>query len=198
MIKKVGVLSLQGNFASHSSSLEAANCDSVLIKDGAELARLVCADVLGGLVIPGGESTTLLKLLTPQLEEALYQLHINKIPILATCAGLILLSKRVCNNQKSLGLINCVVDRNGYGRQKDSFQTNEIQFSNDYLGPPHDGVFIRAPKIDSCGKTVKVLGSLHGHPVLIKEDNVTAATYHPELSKDPAALHKAVFGEHSS
>ena len=135
--------------------------------------------------MPGGESTTMIKLLKRfEMWEALRNRIEDGMPVLATCAGMILLSKKIENvvNQDSLGVLDISVKRNGYGRQINSF---EVDLQIDEIGPePFRAVFIRAPKIESIGGEVRVLTSYDGSPVLVRQNNMLAASFHPELTGD--------------
>jgi pyridoxal 5'-phosphate synthase pdxT subunit len=177
----VGVLALQGDFAAHSLALSIA---------GARVRPVrVPDDLVGvrGLVIPGGESTALLRLMAPVgMGEALRAFHREGGVLFGTCAGLILLATKVTGpEQPSLGLLDLVVERNGYGRQVDSF------VSTGRLGLPGEPeqdlemVFIRAPRIRAVGPDVRVIGTHAGEPVLVEQNRIIAATFHPEMSAQP-------------
>ena len=185
-MKKVGVLALQGDFAAHGAALARAGAEPCFVREAAQL------DGLDGLVIPGGESTTMLKLLHYDgLLAPLAEFARNK-PVFGTCAGAILLAREVSNPaQKGLALIDMAVERNAYGRQLDSFIA---EVACPTLGGPMPAVFIRAPRIRRVGKGVEVLGSHEGEPVLVRQGNVTAATFHPELTSD-RRLHRSLFGQ---
>ena len=144
-----------------------------------------------GLILPGGESTTLWKFFEAEpWEEALMRFARSGRPILGTCAGAILLAKEVANPvQKGLGLIDIGVERNGYGRQLDSF-VGEVEAPG--LGGRLPAVFIRAPRIRRVGPGVETLATLRGEPVLVRQGNVVAATFHPELTDD-ARVHELAF-----
>lgn len=136
-----------------------------------------------GLIIPGGESTTMLKLLSEEeMVEPIKQFAASGKPVFGTCAGAILLAREVRNPaQASLGLIDIDVERNAYGRQVDSF----IGLSETTLaGGPIESVFIRAPRINRVGPEVEVLATINDEPVLVREGNVIVATFHPELTSD--------------
>jgi 5'-phosphate synthase pdxT subunit len=172
---RIGVLALQGDFEAHARALRAAGAEVV------EVRR--CAALLGldGLVLPGGESTTLLKLMEdePWLEE-LGRFHREGGAIFGTCAGAILLAREVRNPaQRSLGLLDAVVERNSFGRQTESF---EAAVDAPSLGGTLDGVFIRAPRFREVGPEVEVLGRLGGEPVLVRQGRILAGTFHPELA----------------
>ena len=183
----VGVLALQGDFARHAEALGRAGLESREIRRVEELASV------SGLVLPGGESTTYLKFFErePGWGEALRQFAESGKPMLATCAGLILIAARVDNPpQASLALLDVDVVRNAYGRQVDSF----VGTATDGDGSSMEAVFIRAPKIARVGPSVEVLAREASDPVLVRSENVFGATFHPELSEDPA-VHRRVFGK---
>lgn len=171
---KIGVLALQGDFEAHRKAIERAGGDAVEVRTAADL------DAVDGLIIPGGESTTMLKLLDiEKLFEPLRQFG-SKKPVFGTCAGAILLASEVVNPaQPSLGLLDLTIERNGYGRQVDS-RIAEI----DLDGLPAEAVFIRAPVIRRVGPAAKVLAMYLDAPVLVEEGRHLAATFHPELSED--------------
>jgi 5'-phosphate synthase pdxT subunit len=170
---KVGVLALQGDFEAHCRAIERAGATAVEVRTAGEL------DSVDALVIPGGESTTMLKLLGIEgLFEPLAQFGAHK-PIFGTCAGAILLATEVLSpSQASLGLMDLTVERNAYGRQIDS-RIAQI----DVAGQPAEAVFIRAPIIRRVGPGVKVLAEYQGTPVLAEQGRHMVATFHPELSK---------------
>jgi len=173
---KVGVLALQGDFEAHCRALERAGAEAVEIRTATEL------DGVDALVIPGGESTTMLKLLDLEgLFQPLAEFGAHK-PIFGTCAGAILLAKEVLNPpQCSLNLMDLTVERNGYGRQIDS-RIAQISVA----GVPAEAVFIRAPIIRRIGNEVKVLAEYQGTPVLAEQGRHMVATFHPELSANNA------------
>ena len=170
------MLALQGDFEAHARALRAAGADPVEVRVPADLEG--CA----ALVLPGGESTTLLRLLDSSgLRDAIPAFHRKGGALLGTCAGAILLAKKVTHpDQPSLGLLDATVERNHYGRQVDSFEA-EAPLGD---GPPLPLVFIRAPAITRIGPRVEVLASHGGLPVLVREGRVLAATFHPELTSD--------------
>ena len=174
METKIGVLALQGDFEAHRRAIERADAEAIEVRTAADL------DAVDGLVIPGGESTTMLKLLNLEhLAEAVQEFGKTK-PIFGTCAGAILLASEVVNPpQESLGLLDLTVERNGYGRQIDSRVA-----SIDVEGEPAEAVFIRAPIIRRVGAGGKVLASYLGDPVLVEQGRHLVATFHPELSSD--------------
>jgi len=176
---KIGVLGIQGAIQEHLSILRKAGVEPSWVKDRKEL------DSVMALVMPGGESTTMIKLLKRfEMWETLRDRIEDGMPVLATCAGMILLSKTIENvvNQDSLGVLDISVKRNGYGRQINSF---EVDLQIDEIGPePFRAVFIRAPKIESICDEVRVLTSYEESPVLVRQGNVLAASFHPELTGD--------------
>lgn len=176
----VGVLALQGGFHAHILALVAAGFATREVRTARDL------EDIAGLVLPGGESTAQLRLIgRGQLEGPLRSFAARGKPILATCAGLILAARAVQPAQPSLGWLDVAVDRNAYGRQLDSFE------SDDDSGTRHL-VFIRAPRISAIGADVEVVARLRGEPVLVRSGPVWGATYHPEL--DGSALHAEIFG----
>jgi 5'-phosphate synthase pdxT subunit len=183
MTKRVGVLALQGDFEAHGKALERAGAEPVAVRTAAQLTDL------DGLVIPGGESTTMLKLLHAENMLAPLAEFGRHKPIFGTCAGAILLAGEVSNPvQESLGLMDIAVERNGYGRQVDSRVTH-IAPSADFSARTSPGeleaVFIRAPIIRRTGPEAKVLAEYQGDPVLVEQGRHLVATFHPELTSDP-------------
>ena len=177
---KVGVLAIQGDFDAHRRRLEQLGAEVVLVRKPEQL------DQVDALVIPGGESSTFLKLLGEQGVKKLREFVSTK-PTLGTCAGAILLASEVENpRQAGLGALDIRVRRNAYGRQLES----SIRIGESELGGPMEMVFIRAPKIERVGKKVEVLARESDDPVLVRQGNVMAATFHPELSDD-TRVHKA-------
>jgi 5'-phosphate synthase pdxT subunit len=177
----VGVLALQGDFAAHAAALEALGHRAVEVRTAAELERL------DGLVLPGGESTVQLKLIAREgLAEPLDAFVRSGRPVLATCAGLVLSSRAVTNpEQHAFGWLDVAVARNAWGRQLDSFEA--VSDSDDL-----PLVFIRAPRITRVGAGVEVLATFRGEPVLVRQGNVTGATFHPELTAD-RRVHRDAF-----
>jgi pyridoxal 5'-phosphate synthase pdxT subunit len=186
-MKKVGILALQGDFEAHARAIERAGAEPVLVRTPEELKTI------DGLVIPGGESTTMLKLINfMDLNEPLRQFA-NEKPIFGTCAGAILLAKEVSNPaQESFGAIDLTVERNAYGRQIDS-QVAKIHPGADFEQRAGEGdmeaVFIRAPIIRRTGPDVRVLAQYRGDPVLVEQGRHLVATFHPELTQD-SRVHK--------
>jgi len=181
-MKRVGVLALQGDFHAHVKAAERAGAAAVEVRCAADL------ESLDGLIIPGGESTTMLKLLREEnLMEPLRQFG-RRRPIFGTCAGAILLANEVSSPaQESLGLIDIGVERNDYGRQIDSrvsSVTPEAEFQSRTAPGDMEAVFIRAPIIRRVGNGARVLARYQGDPVLVEEGRHMVATFHPELSTD--------------
>jgi 5'-phosphate synthase pdxT subunit len=177
---RVGVLALQGDFAAHGKALDELGVEWQLVKTPRELAQVQ------GLIIPGGESTTLLKLMAPiAMRPALAQFHAEERPIFGTCAGLILLAQETIHpQQESLGFINIVAERNAYGRQIDSFIELGTPLVED-LGPaPLEMVFIRAPKIAALRTGVTALARWKDEIVLARQGSVLVSSFHPELTAD--------------
>jgi len=182
-MKRVGVLALQGDFDAHAKAAARAGADVVEVRCAVDL------EGLDGLILPGGESTTMLKLLGEEnLMEPLREFG-RRRPIFGTCAGAILLANEVSSPvQESLGLIDIGVERNAYGRQIDSrvsSVTPEPDFQSRTAPGDMEAVFIRAPIIRRVGNGARVLARYHGDPVLVEEGRHLVATFHPELSKDP-------------
>ena len=175
----IGVLALQGDFDAHRKRLKELGAEVVLVKKPEQL------DEIDGLVIPGGESSTFLKLLGEAGFEKLKQ-FVRVKPTFGTCAGAILLAHEVENpKQKGLGVLDIRIRRNAYGRQIDS-SIREGKFR----GEPAEMVFIRAPKIEHVGPNVEVLATEGKDPVMVRQGRVMAATFHPELSDD-TRVHQA-------
>lgn len=185
---RVGVLALQGDHAAHAGALARAAAGRGSSVEVRRVRRSAELGGLDGLVIPGGESTTLLKLMEgTDLEGAIVGLAASGAVIFGTCAGAILIAREVVHpEQRSLGLLDARVERNAYGRQVDSFVADlEAGPAGDVLaGRPLEGVFIRAPRFVELGRAVEVLALHDGEPVLVREGNVLAATFHPELTDD--------------
>jgi pyridoxal 5'-phosphate synthase pdxT subunit len=182
---RIGVLALQGDFEAHQKALARAGADAVQVRTREELSAV------DGLVIPGGESTTMLKLLhLEDLFEPLREFGRAK-PVFGTCAGAILLAKDVRNPaQESLNLVDIGVERNAYGRQLDSrVVTLEPEDPKRLDGKELEAVFIRAPIIRRVGDAVNVLARYKGDPVLVEQGRHMVSTFHPELTDDPR-VHK--------
>jgi 5'-phosphate synthase pdxT subunit len=181
-MKKVGVLALQGDFEAHSRALARAGAEPVLARTASDL------NGLDGLVIPGGESTTMLKLLNAErMVEPLVE-YGRRRPIFGTCAGAILLASEVTHPaQQSLGLMDLTVERNAYGRQIDSrvvHLTPGQEFEQRTKPGDLEAVFIRAPIIRRVGMQAKVLATYNDDPVLVEQGRHLVATFHPELGRD--------------
>jgi 5'-phosphate synthase pdxT subunit len=192
----IGVLALQGDFAAHGRALEACGAAPSEVRLIREL------EGLRGLIIPGGESTTLLRLLREYgFDEALPRFVEEGGALFGTCAGAILLARSVSSPaQWSLGLLDVDIERNGYGRQVDSFETSLDDVDGELarerrageavaMPPPLPAVFIRAPRIRRVGAGVAILAALRGEPVLVRDGPILAATFHPELTRD-ARVHR--------
>ena len=177
MTAQVGVLALQGGYALHGDQLDRCGVSWRFVKQPYELVGL------SGLIIPGGESTALLKLMTPfQWQQAIMDFVAQGGAILATCAGLILSAKTLLPAQESLALLPITVERNAYGRQLESF-TATGQCVDKNLGEGDlDMVFIRAPRITQVDPSVTILATYQDEPVMVQQGRVMGATFHPELS----------------
>ncbi len=172
----IGVLALQGDYEAHARAFESAGARTVLVRKPEELAGL------DGLVMPGGESTTMLKFLEKGgFFDALGRFA-STTPCFATCAGCILLAREVLNpKQRSLGVLDATVERNAYGRQIDS---TILTFPTELPGGPLEMVFIRSPRIARVGENVQVLARRDGFPTLVRQGHLLAATFHPEMTAD--------------
>jgi len=179
---QVGVLALQGAFAAHSECLTSIGVQSVEVRTPEQL------NSVDALLMPGGESSTMSQLLESSgLFDPISTRIADGMPVFGTCAGMILLASEILDgrsDQRSFSAIDISVRRNAFGRQVDSFEST----INSPVGDFH-GVFIRAPRIERVGKEVEVLGSINNEPVLVRQGNVLAASFHPELSND-ARLHE--------
>lgn len=175
---KIGILAVQGDFEAHGKMLERLGVEHVFVRAAADLAGV------NGIILPGGESTTQLKFLTEEgLLEPLRELAARGGVFFGTCAGAILLAREVKNPaQASLELLDMVVSRNGYGRQLSS---DVITALSKLKREPMEMVYIRAPLIEQTGAGVEVLAERDGHPVLVQQGRILAATFHPELTSDP-------------
>jgi 5'-phosphate synthase pdxT subunit len=179
----VGVLALQGAFVAHQRALTAAGATTRQVRQPGDLAGL------DALVMPGGESTTMSRLLTTSgLYDEIKALLSDGLPVFGTCAGMILLASEVLDgrpDQRNFGAIDVSVRRNGYGRQVDSFEADIEVVDFDH---PFHAVFIRAPKVVAVGPNVEVLAEHDGVPVVARQGHVMVASFHPELTGD-ARLH---------
>jgi len=180
----IGVLALQGGFAVHVEAIESCGFDAIEVRTPAQLAEV------DALVMPGGESTTMWKLLAFQELEAPLRARLEAgMPVFGTCAGMILLSASISDgraDQSSFGVIDLDVRRNGYGRQ---VGLEGVDLPVDALDEPYRAVFIRAPVIERHGDDVEVLAAVDGIPVLVRQGPVLAASFHPELTPD-TRLHR--------
>jgi 5'-phosphate synthase pdxT subunit len=175
---QVGVLALQGDFVQHRCALLSCGVQAVLVTKPHQL------DGLAGLVIPGGESSALLRLMSPLgWQAAIKHFHQQGGFVFGTCAGMILLAQSVVPQQASLGLIDITVERNAYGRQRDSHVVSGVCSFEVFGVGAFEMVFIRAPKITQVGDSVQVLAWEGELPVLVRQENVICASFHPELSK---------------
>ena len=173
---RIGVLAIQGDYAAHAEALTDSGAVPVEIRNPEEL------DLLDGLVLPGGESTTVLKFLERRNFFDVLKEYAATRPVFGTCAGAILLAREVQHPpQRSLGALDAVVERNAYGRQIDSTILTE---PSSLPGDPLEMVFIRAPRIAKTGPSVEILARRDGFPVLVRQGKLMAATFHPELSSD--------------
>lgn len=178
--RTVGVLALQGAFRAHELALRTLGCRTQPVRTPGQL------DEVDALIIPGGESTTMSKLLDSSgLYEPIAKRIIDGMPTFGTCAGMILLADEILDgreDQHSFAALDIGVQRNGFGRQADSFETDLA-----LTGDPHPlhAVFIRAPRITRCGDGVEVLATFDGEPVLVRQGPVLASSFHPELTHDP-------------
>ncbi|MEA4900245.1 pyridoxal 5'-phosphate synthase glutaminase subunit PdxT [Desulfitobacterium sp.] len=178
MTKKIGVLALQGAFREHRQALESLGCEVIEVRKSSDL------EDIKGLIIPGGESTTMGKLLqVDNLGENIKELAKKNLPIFGTCAGMIVLSKNIeGSNQYSLGLMDVTVQRNAFGRQIASFETNLLVPA---LGrEPVRAVFIRAPYLKEVAPNVGILAEYEGKVVFARQGNLIASAFHPELTED--------------
>ena len=176
----VGVLALQGAFVAHQRALESAGATTRQVRQPGDL------DGIDALVMPGGESTTMSRLLTTSgLFDDIKALLSDGLPVFGTCAGMILLATEVLDgrpDQLSFGAIDMSVQRNGYGRQIDSFETDLDVVGFDV---PFHAVFVRAPKVVAIGANVEVIAEYDGAPVVVRQGHVMVASFHPELTGDP-------------
>ena len=176
---KVGVLALQGAFKLHVQALERLGVEAI------EVRSLENFGASEALIIPGGESTTMSFLLESSgIFDSLQERSKNGMPILGTCAGMILLSSKITdgrNDQKPLNLIDIEVRRNGYGRQIDSFESDLLieGFNRSFRG-----IFIRAPLVENVSEKVEVLAEINGRPVMCRQDSIIVTSFHPELADD--------------
>ena len=181
-VKRIGVLALQGAFSAHARVFGELGATAVEIRTTADL------DGVDALVMPGGESTTMSMLLESSgLFDVVAKRLADSMPVLGTCAGMILLASHVVGgrpDQRSFAAVDITVRRNGYGRQVDSFETDLDIADLSEPDRPFHAVFIRAPLVEAVGPAVDVLALHDGHPVLCRQGHVTVAAFHPELSGD--------------
>lgn len=185
--KRVGVLALQGDFEAHQAALARAGARAVQVRTAADL------DALDGLVLPGGESTTMLRIMKDEgLVEPLARFGAER-PILGTCAGAILMAREVAHPaQESLALVDLAIERNAYGRQLDSRVVRlkpEEEFAHESGPEEIEAVFIRAPIVRRVGEQARVYLRYQGDPVLVSSGRHLVATFHPELTAD-ARIHR--------
>ena len=180
MLRKIGILALQGAVREHDSALTELGADVSLVRAPEDLAGI------DGLVLPGGESTTMSLLLeSTGLFDPIAERLADGMPAFGTCAGMILLASDVLDgrpDQRFFGAIDLTVRRNAFGRQVDSFET-ELEVEG-VAGDPVDAVFIRAPFVEAVGEDVQVLAAVDGHPVVCRQGDVLVTAFHPELSND--------------
>ena len=183
MSLKIGVLGLQGDVREHIRMLQLLGVESLIVKLPEDLS------LVDGLIIPGGESTTMIRIMKEiEMYEPLKEKIEEGFPVFGTCAGMILLSKKVeGSDQLTLKVLDIEVERNAYGRQIESF---EVDIKVPQFGDkPVRAVFIRAPKIVKAGNEVEALAEYEGTPVFVRENNVMATSFHPELTDD-ARVHE--------
>ena len=175
-MKQIGVLGLQGAYAKHLAILQQLDVQAVDVRKPEDLEEC------HGLIIPGGESTTMTKLINEiDMHDALLKFSVDR-PVFGTCAGMILMAAKVDDGRvKTLNLLDIEVERNAYGRQIDSF-IDELDVTTNGQAFSMRGVFIRAPRIKNMGDGVEVLASVNGEPVLVQEGHHMAAAFHPELT----------------
>lgn len=170
---KIGVLALQGDFREHGRVLAGLGVTAVEVRTSEDLAGVEA------LMIPGGESTTMAKLARAHgLVEPIRNRAGKGMPMLGTCAGMIVMAERVEDGEPLLGLVDVTVKRNAYGRQVDSFET-DVDVRG--IEQPVRAVFIRAPWVEDVGPEVRVLAEHDGRPVVLEQDNLVVAAFHPEL-----------------
>jgi 5'-phosphate synthase pdxT subunit len=183
---KAGILALQGDFREHARAFTNAGATPVEVRRPEDLAGVDC------LAVPGGESTTIAKLASSTgLAEPIRARAEAGMPVLGTCAGMILLAREVIGGEPLLDLVNITVRRNAYGRQIDSFET---ELDVEGVDHPVRAVFIRAPIVERVGEGVRVLSEHESHPVVLEQGNVVVTSFHPELIGE-TALHRYVMGK---
>lgn len=177
-LRRVGVLALQGDFREHLAALRACEVEGVPIRLAQDL------DSVDALILPGGESTTMMHLMEPALRASIQQRDAAGMPVMGTCAGMILMAQKIedgCADQQPLALMDMTVRRNAYGRQIDSF---EAEVESVAIGGSGPAVFIRAPQLTECGEQVKELARLGGRAVAMQQGARLALAFHPELTPD--------------
>jgi len=181
---KIGVLALQGAFREHILAIKRLGADALEVR----LPGIL--DELDGLILPGGETTAIDKLIGKyEFREKLEEYNAKGRPIFGTCAGMIILSNKIRENAYGLGFIDISVKRNAYGRQIESFES-DVSIELDGIDKDDfHAVFIRAPRIFNVGKKVQVLSSLGDEAILVRQDNILAGSFHPELTDD-LRIHK--------
>ena len=178
----IGILALQGAYEAHAKTLRTLGAIPKLVRLPADLEGPDGSALVDGLIMPGGESTTMLKFLERHDFFDTLKTFVQTTPTFGTCAGAILLATDVQNpTQKSLGALDITVERNAYGRQIDS---TILHADSTLPGGPLEMVFIRAPRITRTGATVETLATREANPVLVRQGHILAATFHPELSHD--------------
>ena len=178
----IGILALQGAYEAHAKTLRTLGAIPKLVRLPADLEDPDGSALVDGLIMPGGESTTMLKFLERHDFFDTLKTFVQTTPTFGTCAGAILLATDVQNpTQKSLGALDITVERNAYGRQIDS---TILHADSTLPGGPLEMVFIRAPRITRTGATVETLATREANPVLVRQGHILAATFHPELSHD--------------
>ena len=188
-MRVVGVLALQGDFEAHGAALARLGIEARPVRTAEEVRASA------GLVLPGGESTTMWKLMEGTgVAAAIVEVARRGDPLFATCAGVILAARHITRpDRDGLGLLRATAVRNAYGRQLDSAVVTLTELDREALGSaPLEAVFIRAPKLADLGEGVEVLARRDGYPVLVRQGNVVAATFHPELAADPR-VHRLAF-----
>lgn len=193
MTRPVGLLTLQGDYEKHRQAFAALGCETVGVRRARELDGVSC------LVIPGGESTTLTRLVDRNGLREPFVRFASERPVMGTCAGLIMLARDLEGEARGdygvepLGLLDCTVARNAYGRQIDSFTAPVDMAELDGSAEPYPAVFIRAPRIVAAGPGVRVVATLDGEAVAVRQGNLLGLTFHPELTDD-LRVHRAFLG----
>jgi len=183
MSKKIGVLAMQGAFQKHLDMIKKTGAEGVEIRTADDL------DSIDGLIIPGGESTVIAKLLIKNdIMNPILERVKSGMGVYGTCAGMILMAKKVEeSDQPLLNIMDITVRRNAYGRQKESFEASfDIKH---FTGKPFSGIFIRSPKITALTENVEVLAEFDGAPILVREGKLLASSFHPELTDDSRIHH---------